>query len=140
MHSYVTNKGLDEERDFTQKMLTSIKNIAKINDINIGVHYQSEYQQKDNQKTEYLNEQINEDFNSKFSTQFNIDKSQLEKLSREEIDRLIDSIGEDDVKVFLQDYKYTKEKELNEVYSEYEENRKGIKDHKSNVGGDMTIE
>lgn len=140
MHSYVTNKGLDEERDFTQKMLTSIKNIAKINDINIGVHYQSEYQQKDNQKTEYLNEQINEDFNSKFSTQFNIDKSQLEKLSREEIDRLIDSIGEDDVKAFLQDYKYTKEKELNEVYSEYEENRKGIKDHKSNVGGDMTIE
>lgn len=140
MHSYVTNKGLDEERDFTQKMLTSIKNIAKINDINIGVHYQSEYQQKDNQKTEYLNEQINEDFNSKFSTQFNIDKSQLEKLSREEIDRLIDSIGEDDVKAFLQDYKYTKEKELNEVYSEYEENRRGIKDHKSNVGGDMTIE
>lgn len=140
MDSYVINKGLDEERDFTQKMLTSIKNIAKINDINIGVHYQSEYQQKDNQKTEYLNEQINEDFNSKFSTQFNIDKSQLEKLSREEIDRLIDSIGEDDVKAFLQDYKYTKEKELNEVYSEYEENRRGIKDHKSNVGGDMTIE
>ena len=140
MHSYVTNKGLDEERGFTQKMLTSIKNIAKINDINIGVHYQSEYQQKDNQKTKYLNEQINEDFNSKFSTQFNIDKSQLEKLSREEIDRLIDSIGEDDVKAFLQDYKYTKEKELNEVYSEYEENRRGIKDHKSNVGGDMTIE